>query len=148
MQRQLFQLPKEEARSSNEEAELIVQGLNREQQEAVRTSEGPVLIIAGPGSGKTRTLTHRIAYLIAAGKARPYQILALTFTNKAAREMKERIQKLVGDTAAKGMWMGTFHATFARLLRTEADKIGFTADFSIYDTDDSERILKQLMERF
>ena len=130
------------------EAEEILQGLNPRQQEAARACDGPVLIIAGPGSGKTRTLTHRIAYLLAARKARSYQILALTFTNKAAREMKSRIEKLIGPEEAKGMWMGTFHAVFARLLRREGEKIGFTSDFSIYDTDDSQRILRQLMDRY
>ncbi|GIV59332.1 MAG: hypothetical protein KatS3mg043_0421 [Rhodothermaceae bacterium] len=131
-----------------DEAEQILQGLNPAQQEAVRVTDGPVLIIAGPGSGKTRTLTHRIAYLIAAGKARPFEILALTFTNKAAREMKERIERLVGPEQARGMWMGTFHATFARLLRIEGERIGYTPDFSIYDPDDSQRILRELMDRY
>ncbi len=134
--------------STNNEAALILQGLNPAQQEAVQATDGPVMIIAGPGSGKTRTLTHRIAYLLATGKARAYQIMALTFTNKAAREMKERVHKLVGGDAAKGMWLGTFHATFARLLRRDGEHLGFTSDFSIYDTDDTERILRGLMERF
>ncbi|HMB89491.1 MAG TPA: UvrD-helicase domain-containing protein, partial [Rhodothermales bacterium] len=133
---------------NQEEADQILQGLNRDQQAAVAATDGPVMIIAGPGSGKTRTLTHRIAYLLATGKARSYQILSLTFTNKAAREMKERVHKLVGAEAARGMWMGTFHSTFARLLRREADGIGFTSDFSIYDTDDTERILRGLMDRY
>ena len=133
---------------NSDEAEVILQGLNPMQREAASTTEGPVLIIAGPGSGKTRTLTHRIAYLLAAGKARPHEILALTFTNKAAREMKERIIRLVGGAQAKGIWMGTFHATFARLLRAEADKVGYSKDFTIYDTDDTERILRGLMPRF
>ncbi|HEX7070316.1 MAG TPA: UvrD-helicase domain-containing protein, partial [Rhodothermales bacterium] len=119
-----------------------------EQQEAVQATDGPVLIIAGPGSGKTRTLTHRIAYLLARGKARPDQILALTFTNRAAREMRERIVRLVGPDGAAGMWMGTFHATFARLLRREAQHLGFTSDFSIYDTDDTDRILRSLMPQY
>src|SRR5690606_31334026 len=131
-----------------DEAEALVAGLNPAQAEAARTTEGPVMIIAGPGSGKTRTLTHRIAYLLAAKKAWPSQILALTFTNKAAREMKERVTKLVGPDAAKGLWMGTFHSTFARLLRREAEAIGFSKDFSIYDTDDTERLIKTLMARF
>ena len=129
-----------------EEAETLLGGLNPVQQEAARTTEGPVMIIAGPGSGKTRTLTHRIAYLIAAKKAWPSQILALTFTNKAAREMRTRVTDLVGADA-KGMWMGTFHSVFARVLRREADKIGFSRDFSIYDTDDQERLLRELMLR-
>ncbi len=134
--------------ASGADSAEILEGLNPSQQEAARTTDGPVLIIAGPGSGKTRTLTHRIAYLISTGKARPYDILALTFTNKAAREMKERIQRLVGSEEAKGIWMGTFHSMFARLLRIEGEKLGYTSDFSIYDTDDSERIIRQLMDRF
>ena len=147
-----YQLSLEDAqpdpRSNDDEAEVILQGLNPMQREAASTTEGPVLIIAGPGSGKTRTLTHRIAYLLAAGKARPREILALTFTNKAAREMKERIVRLVGGPQAKGIWMGTFHSTFARLLRVEGDKIGYSKDFTIYDTDDTERILRGLMPRY
>ncbi|HYE95498.1 MAG TPA: UvrD-helicase domain-containing protein [Rubricoccaceae bacterium] len=128
--------------------ERLLTGLNEAQREAVRAADGPVMIVAGPGSGKTRTLTHRIAYLLAAGKAFPNQILALTFTNKAAREMRERVVKLVGEAKAKGMWMGTFHAVFARVLRREAERVGFTKDFTIYDTDDTERVLKELMPRY
>jgi DNA helicase-2/ATP-dependent DNA helicase PcrA len=144
-----FHLSFDEASTdTNEAAEAIVQGLNPAQQEAARVTDGPVLIIAGPGSGKTRTLTHRIAYLIASGKARPHDILAVTFTNKAAREMQERIRKLAGGEGARGIWMGTFHSIFARLLRRDGEKIGFSSDFSIYDTDDTERVLRQLMERF
>jgi DNA helicase-2/ATP-dependent DNA helicase PcrA len=124
----------------------ILEGLNDEQREAVRATEGPLMIIAGPGSGKTRTLTHRIAYLLATGEARPHQIIALTFTNKAAREMKQRVHDLVGDQT-RGMWVGTFHSSFARLLRIEGEKIGYSQDFSIYDTDDSKRIAKQQMQR-
>ena len=122
----------------------ILDGLNEKQEEAVTTTEGPVMIIAGPGSGKTRALTHRIAYLLAAGRAQPRDILALTFTNKAASEMTERVERLVGDDA-RGMWVGTFHSAFARLLRMEGDKIGYSQDFSIYDTTDSKRIIKQQM---
>jgi DNA helicase-2/ATP-dependent DNA helicase PcrA len=127
------------------QAAQILQGLNERQQEAVVAVDGPVMIVAGPGSGKTRTLTHRIAYLLATGKARPYQILALTFTNKAAREMKARVEKLVGSENAGGMWMGTFHSTFARMLRVEAEALGYTRDFSIYDTEDAERTIRDLM---
>ena len=123
----------------------ILEGLNEKQREAVTTTEGPVMIIAGPGSGKTRALTHRIAYLLATGTAQPRDIIALTFTNKAAGEMQERVQRLVGDDT-KGMWVGTFHSAFARLLRTEGDKIGYSEDFSIYDTSDSKRLIKQQMQ--
>ena len=128
-------------------AEALLGGLNPAQAEAARTTEGPLMIIAGPGSGKTRTLTHRVAYLLATKTAWPSQILALTFTNKAAREMRSRVTDLVGDEA-KGMWIGTFHSIFARVLRREADKIGFSRDFTIYDSDDTERLLKEQMRRF
>ena len=128
-----------------EAEQRILDGLNDKQREAVTTTEGPVMIIAGPGSGKTRALTHRIAYLLAAGKARPRDILALTFTNKAAGEMQERVESLVGDDA-RGMWVGTFHSSFARLLRMEGDKIGYSEDFSIYDTTDSKRLIRQQMK--
>ena len=145
-----FQLSLDSSTSENAGtgAPEILEGLNPSQQEAARATDGPVLIIAGPGSGKTRTLTHRIAYLIRTGKARPFDILALTFTNKAAREMKERIQRLVGAEDSKGIWMGTFHSMFARLLRVEGEKLGYNSDFSIYDTDDTERIIRQLMDRY
>ncbi|MCS3699709.1 DNA helicase-2/ATP-dependent DNA helicase PcrA [Salinibacter ruber] len=128
-----------------EAEQRILDGLNNKQREAVTTTEGPVMIIAGPGSGKTRALTHRIAYLLAAGKAQPRDILALTFTNKAANEMQERVEALVGDDA-RGMWVGTFHSSFARLLRMEGDKIGYSEDFSIYDTADSKRLIRQQMK--
>ena len=131
----------------NEDATEILNGLNPVQREAASTTEGPVMIVAGPGSGKTRTLTHRIAYLIATRRAWPNQILALTFTNKAAREMKERIEALVGEEKARGMWMGTFHSTFARMLRVEAEALGYTRDFSIYDVDDGERVIKNVMRQ-
>ncbi|MEX1055385.1 MAG: UvrD-helicase domain-containing protein, partial [Rhodothermales bacterium] len=143
-----FELSLREPSPLNRDSDEILQGLNPSQQEAVEATDGPVLIVAGPGSGKTRTLTHRIAYLIATGRARPYDVLALTFTNKAAREMRERITAIVGAEQVGGMWMGTFHSMFARLLRVEGSHLGYTSDFSIYDTDDSERIIRQLMDRF
>lgn len=130
------------------EADDILAGLNDVQQEAVRASDGPVLIIAGPGSGKTRTLTHRIAWLLATGKARPWEVLAITFTNKAAKEMRARVMELVGAEQGKGMAIGTFHAMFARVMRTDGDRIGYTSNFSIYDTDDAQRIIRELMHRF
>jgi DNA helicase-2/ATP-dependent DNA helicase PcrA len=126
----------------------LAEGLNPDQQAAIVATDGPVLIIAGPGSGKTRTLTHRIAHLLASGKARPADLLALTFTNKAAREMADRVARIVGPEQVRGIWMGTFHAVFARLLRREADKLGFTSDFTIYDPDDAQRILTELMPRY
>ena len=128
-----------------EAEQRILDGLNEKQREAVTTTEGPVMIIAGPGSGKTRALTHRIAYLLATGKAQPRDVLALTFTNKAAGEMQERVENLVGDDA-RGMWVSTFHSAFARLLRREGDKIGYSQDFSIYDTSDAKRLIKQQMK--
>lgn len=137
--------PQQTEIESHISAEEVLAGLNPVQQEAVAEIEGPVLLVAGPGSGKTRTLTHRIAYILAKGRARPYDILALTFTNKAAREMRERIQHLLGEEQAGGLWMGTFHSIFSRILRREADKLGYTSDFSIYDTDDSERVVRNIM---
>lgn len=118
--------------------------LNDVQRAAVTNTEGPVLVIAGPGSGKTRVLTYRIAYLLQKGVA-PWEILTLTFTNKAAREMKERIEKVVGEKAYQ-VWAGTFHSIFARILRAEATKIGFPANFSIYDTDDTTSLLRTIIK--
>ncbi len=118
--------------------------LNQQQREAVRHTDGPLLIVAGAGSGKTRVLTYRIAYLIQQQKAHPDEILALTFTNKAANEMKDRIRQLIGDEASR-LWMGTFHSVFSKILRFEAGKIGFTSNYSIYDTDDSKNAIKQLL---
>ncbi|MDQ1266334.1 MAG: ATP-dependent helicase UvrD/PcrA [Bacteroidota bacterium] len=122
----------------------ILKGLNREQKEAVSHIRGPLLVIAGAGSGKTRVLTHRIAYMIEKGIP-PYSILALTFTNKAADEMKERIGKIVSPEAAAMIWAGTFHSIFARILRREAEKLGYTSSFSIYDADDSLSAVKAVM---
>jgi DNA helicase II / ATP-dependent DNA helicase PcrA len=119
--------------------------LNLVQREAVECTEGPVMIIAGAGSGKTRVLTYRIAHLMKKG-ADPFNILSLTFTNKAAREMKERIAKIVGQGEAKNIWMGTFHSVFARILRSEAEKLGYPQNFTIYDTDDSKDIIKAILK--
>jgi len=118
--------------------------LNQVQRAAVSTTEGPVLVIAGPGSGKTRVLTYRIANLLQQGVA-PWEVLALTFTNKSAREMKERIEKVVGEKA-HGVWAGTFHSIFARILRREATKIGFPASFTIYDSDDTSSTLRAIIK--
>ena len=122
----------------------ILSQLNESQREAAACTEGPVMIIAGAGSGKTRTLTYRIAHLIDLG-VDPFNILALTFTNKAAAEMKERIMKLVGSEA-RNIWMGTFHSVFARILRSEAQRIGYINTFTIYDNDDSKSALKQIVK--
>jgi DNA helicase-2/ATP-dependent DNA helicase PcrA len=119
--------------------------LNEVQRQAVETVDGPVMVIAGPGSGKTRVLTYRIAHLINVGVA-PWQILALTFTNKAAREMKERIEKVVGPKAQK-VWAGTFHSLFARILRVEAHHLGYPNDFTIYDTDDTKSVIKEVLKQ-
>ena len=121
-----------------------LQELNDVQRAAVTTSEGPVLVIAGPGSGKTRVLTFRIAHLIEQGVP-PWEILALTFTNKSAREMKERIVKVVGEKGNR-VWAGTFHSIFARILRVEADKIGYPSNFSIYDTDDTKSLINSIIK--
>ena len=119
--------------------------LNESQRAAVLYNEGPSLVIAGAGSGKTRVLTYKIAYLLDNG-FEPWSILALTFTNKAAREMKERIARQVGMERARYLWMGTFHSIFARILRTEAEILGFTSNFTIYDASDSKNLLKGIIK--
>ncbi|MDX9932185.1 MAG: UvrD-helicase domain-containing protein, partial [Bacteroidales bacterium] len=125
----------------------FINNLNDVQRDAATCTEGPVMVLAGAGSGKTRVLTYRVAYLIQSG-VQPYNILALTFTNKAAREMKERIFQLVGDAKANALWMGTFHSIFARILKMESEKIGYPKDFTIYDTDDSKSVVKAIVREF
>jgi len=119
--------------------------LNEAQREPVLQKDGPMIIIAGAGSGKTRVLTIRIAYLMAQG-VDAFNILALTFTNKAAKEMKKRISDIVGSSEAKNLWMGTFHSVFARILRSEADKLGYPSNFTIYDTQDSVRLISAIIK--
>ena len=119
-----------------------IDNLNSIQREAVQTTEGPVLILAGAGSGKTRVLTYRIAYLIGENHVSPRDILAMTFTNKAAGEMRERVKQLTDD---RGLWIGTFHSIFARILRTEACRFGYTSNYVIYDSDDQEKLIKSIM---
>jgi DNA helicase-2/ATP-dependent DNA helicase PcrA len=119
--------------------------LNEAQKQAVLQKDGPMIIIAGAGSGKTRVLTYRIAHLMQLG-VDAFNILSLTFTNKAAREMKERIAGVVGASEAKNLWMGTFHSVFARILRSEADKLGFPSNFTIYDTQDSVRLISSIIK--
>ncbi|MFZ5820324.1 MAG: ATP-dependent helicase [Chloroflexota bacterium] len=119
--------------------------LNPQQGQAVSAGNGPVLVLAGPGSGKTRVLTQRIAYLIAYEGVRPYQILAVTFTNKAAREMEARVENLLGDQATQGMMLGTFHATCARILRREAEFLPVESNFVIFDADDQQRLVKSII---
>ena len=118
--------------------------LNESQRNAVLYNDGPSLVIAGAGSGKTRVLTYKIAYLLEQGY-KPWSILALTFTNKAAREMKERIARRVGEEA-RYLWMGTFHSIFSRILRAEAQVIGFTSSFTIYDSSDSKSLIKSIVK--
>jgi DNA helicase II / ATP-dependent DNA helicase PcrA len=126
-------------------AERLLAGLNEPQREAVQHGDGPLLVLAGAGSGKTRVLTHRIAYLLATDKARPGEILAITFTNKAATEMRERVEALVGRSA-RAMWVTTFHSSCARMLRADAERLGYSRGFTIYDESDSLRMLKRCME--
>ena len=119
--------------------------LNDAQRAPVLHKDGALMVIAGAGSGKTRVLTYRIAYLMHKG-VDPFNILALTFTNKAAREMKSRIASIVGNSEAKNLWMGTFHSVFAKILRFEADKLGYPSNFSIYDTQDSQRLINAIIK--
>jgi DNA helicase II / ATP-dependent DNA helicase PcrA len=130
---------------NQEDMSSLLAELNDQQSEAVLHADGPLLIIAGAGSGKTRVLTYRIAQLIASKKAWASQILALTFTNKAAREMRERIEKVIGSEANR-LWMGTFHSIFTKILRIEAEHIGYKTDFSIYDSDDTDRVIKGILQ--
>ena len=122
-----------------------INSLNDSQKEAALKINGPIIIIAGAGSGKTRVLTFRIAYLISQG-IDPFSILSLTFTNKAAKEMKARVGELVNESEARNIWMGTFHSVFAKILRIEADKLGYTSSFTIYDTQDSDRLISSIIK--
>ncbi len=126
--------------------DALLAGLNEPQRDAVVHGEGPLLILAGAGSGKTRVLTHRIAYLIATGQARPDEILSITFTNKAAQEMRERVELLVGPRT-RAMWLMTFHAACARMLRADAHRLGYTRQFTIYDQADARRLVKRCIEQ-
>ncbi len=119
--------------------------LNKQQYQAVTAGDGPVLVVAGPGSGKTRVLTQRIAYLIAVEGVRPWQILAVTFTNKAAKEMQARVKSLLPDQATEGIMLGTFHSICARILRREAEYLPIGSNFVIFDSDDQERIVKNVI---
>src|SRR5690554_6397562 len=121
--------------------------LNESQRLAVENINGPMMVIAGAGSGKTRVLTYRIAHLINSG-VDPFNILALTFTNKAAKEMKDRINQIVGGTEAMNISMGTFHSVFARILRYNAEKLGYPSNFTIYDTQDTKSLLKTIIKEF
>ncbi|MBQ6554799.1 MAG: UvrD-helicase domain-containing protein, partial [Firmicutes bacterium] len=123
----------------------MINKLNPMQKEAVLTTEGPLLLLAGAGSGKTRVLTHRIAYLISRG-VRPFNILAITFTNKAAKEMKERVTALCDEGG--DVWVSTFHSTCVRILRRDIDKLGYTNQFTIFDSSDSERLMKNIYKAY
>ena len=136
----------EQVDTTTEQVETLLGGLNEPQREAVTYGHGPLLILAGAGSGKTRVLTHRIAYLVATGAVQAGEILAITFTNKAAAEMRERVELLVGRRV-RAMWVMTFHSACARMLRAHADKLGYTRQFTIYDQADSRRLIKRCMER-
>src|SRR5258708_17729954 len=121
-------------------------GLNPEERLAVETLDGPVLVLAGAGTGKTRVLTTRIAHLLATDKARPWEILAVTFTNKAAREMRKRVGDLIGGVVEGMQWLGTFHSIGAKMLRRHAELAGLKSDFTILDADDQVRLMKQIIQ--
>jgi DNA helicase-2/ATP-dependent DNA helicase PcrA len=123
----------------------LLNGLNPEQQRAVKTTDGPLLLMAGAGSGKTRVLTHRIAYLMVEKQVNPYNILAITFTNKAAREMKERIYSMMGGVADE-IWVSTFHSMCVRILRRDIDRLGYNRNFTILDTTDQQSVVKTILK--
>jgi DNA helicase II / ATP-dependent DNA helicase PcrA len=125
--------------------ESLLRGLNEQQKEAVIHTEGPLLIMAGAGSGKTRVLTHRIAYLLAEKGVAARNILAITFTNKAAREMKDRVSRLVG-AESEYMWVSTFHSMCVRILRRDIDRIGYNSNFTILDSSDQLSVIKQILK--
>ncbi len=131
--------------AADERIAHLLEGLNEPQQAAVTHPEGPLLVLAGAGSGKTRVLTHRLAWLIQTGRARPGEILAITFTNKAAQEMRERVELLLGHST-RAMWVMTFHSACARILRAEAPRLGYTRQYTIYDQSDSRRLVKQCLD--
>ncbi len=124
----------------------LLQGMNPEQEKAIKTTDGPLLIMAGAGSGKTRVLTHRIAYLLVEKEVYPSKILAITFTNKAAREMRERIDKILGPGTGESMWVSTFHSMCVRILRRDIDRLGFSRSFSILDTSDQLTVIKNILK--
>ncbi len=132
--------------ASEQRAIDLLEGLNDEQRAAVLHGDGPLLVLAGAGSGKTRVLTHRIAYLVHSGRARSGEILAITFTNKAASEMRERTERLLGHST-RGMWVMTFHSACARILRAEAPRLGYTRQFTIYDAADARRLVKRCLDQ-
>ena len=128
------------------ESHPLLRSLNAQQRAAVATPDGPVLVLAGPGSGKTRVLTHRVAWMLSEMQIPAWRVLAVTFTNKAAREMRHRLDHMLGDTSASALGLGTFHATCARILRREAEHIGYSADYVIFDSDDQVTVMKQVVK--
>ncbi|WP_085909678.1 ATP-dependent helicase [Kiloniella majae] len=136
----------DESQMQNEGLPPYLTGLNESQMDAVQTTDGPVLVLAGAGTGKTRVLTTRLAHILATGKAFPGQVLAVTFTNKAAQEMKERVASILNEPTVERWWLGTFHAIAVRMLRAHAEKVGLGSDFAIIDTDDQLRLVKQLLK--
>jgi DNA helicase II / ATP-dependent DNA helicase PcrA len=138
--------PGQQSPEEEERVERLLEGLNEPQREAVTHGEGPLLILAGAGSGKTRVLTHRIAFLIYIGQAKPNEILAITFTNKAAQEMRFRVERLLERGVTRGMWLMTFHAACARILRAQAQRLGYTRQFTIYDQADARRLTRRCID--
>ena len=136
----------DESQMQNDGLPPYLTGLNESQMDAVQTTDGPVLVLAGAGTGKTRVLTTRLAHILATGKAFPGQVLAVTFTNKAAQEMKERVASILNEPTVERWWLGTFHAIAVRMLRAHAEKVGLGTDFAIIDTDDQLRLVKQLLK--
>src|SRR3954470_6949041 len=131
---------------TTDRVDQLLAGLNPPQREAVEHGDGPLLILAGAGSGKTRVLTHRVAHLVISGRAKHSEVLAITFTNKAAQEMRERVELLLGGRT-RAMWVMTFHAACARMLRAEAGRLGYTRQFTIYDQSDARRLVKRTLEQ-
>ena len=121
-------------------------GLNPEQRAAVEAVDGPVLVLAGAGTGKTKVLTTRLAHILATDRAKPWELLVVTFTNKAAREMRERIGAIIGPSAEGLRWLGTFHSVAAQILRRHSELVGLKSNYTILDTDDQERLIKQVLE--
>ena len=127
-------------------AAALLSALDPEQREVAEALRGPVRVLAGAGTGKTRVLTTRLAHILATGKARPWELLVVTFTNKAAREMRERITALIGPPAEGLRWLGTFHSVAAQILRRHAELVGLKSNYTILDDDDQERLIKQVLE--
>ena len=133
-------------RTMTDEQHPLLRVMNPQQRAAVATPDGPVLVLAGPGSGKTRVLTHRVAWMLSEMQIPAWRVLAVTFTNKAAREMRHRLDRMLGDTSASALGLGTFHATCARILRREAENIGYASDYVIFDSDDQVTVMKQVVK--